>query len=125
MRALSRNEARYVAGGHVPTAQQLSHLYYAPNRRLANDVDRLMYDTVAKGMGLIGADIGMTTEDRERELSSMFQPNTVSVINGVGYSNDGTTTLYDDDDDGIWDSALQHGDDGYVWVYEMNGWEHF
>lgn len=67
----------------------------------------------------------MTTNERELELLESFGPHNVHVIGGVGYASDGVTTLYDDDADGAWDTALTTGVDGTVYEYGPNGWAIF
>jgi hypothetical protein len=124
MRELSIIETRQVSGGE-PTVFQLSHRHAAPNRVMANDANRIAFDLMAMGYDYLGPDIGLTTNEREIELSASYEPIEVEIIDGVGYASDGMTTLYDDDGDGAWDSAMQSGADGYLWVFEQNGWTRF
>ncbi|KQW79771.1 hypothetical protein [Brevundimonas sp. Root1279] len=104
----------------VPTAIQQFHSNY--NRH--GDFDRAMNDFVMGASDMLGIDAGLTTTERELALSESFNPSEVTIVNGVGYVNDGITTLYDDDGDGSWDAALQTAN-GTTYEFGTSGWSIF
>jgi hypothetical protein len=126
MRLLEQSECAAVAGGLPPgTVAQHNHRFYEPNRPLKDGFSRTLMDASLQFQSYFETDGGMTTTERELALGERFGPGNVSIYNGVGYANDGVTTLYDDDGDGAWDSGLQTGADGSIYYYGTSGWTLF
>lgn len=102
-----------------PTTAQHNHRFY----ERVSDFDRFMNDMALNLSDFFGIDGGYNTSEREQALGAAFGPGNVAVgANGVGYATDGVTTLYDDDGDGAWDSALQTGTDGNIYQFGPQGW---
>lgn len=126
MRPLNQSECAVVAGGlPPPTVTQHNHRFYEDNRPLKDDFTRMAMDMVLQMQDLFESDGGMTTTERELALGEHFGPGNVSIYNGIGYAADGVTTLYDDDNDGVWDSGLQTGVDGNIYYYGPSGWTQY
>lgn len=102
-----------------PTVAQNNHRYY----ERMSEFDRFMNDFALNVNDFFGIDAGYNTSEREQALGQVFNPGNVAVgNNGVGYATDGVTTLYDDDGDGAWDSALRTGVDGNIYEFGAQGW---
>jgi hypothetical protein len=75
----------------------------------------------------VNGEWGMTIAEREQALSQVFMPSDIDIRHVedklAGYSNDGKTVLFDEDGDGVWDTAFQRGSDGSVYRFDDQGWE--